>query len=235
MSLDCPVGSDLFGCLNTTHLLNLTRLAIFHHGLCHDELLQDLLLGVLTPPEPGFPEVAVLEAEEKLFGSLDGSVVEELFSCSRANPLEHLFAQGLPSDGSNRIHCVLFSADIVDPLKENVLFLGHIDVSGLTALEGCESRLEVLLDLIAVLSCSVQGLLECLYFISLLAACLITHMDQIATLGHFIIVLGIELALDGIVVLLGPGAEGTLQPVFLPVDQYFLHSSLLLVSLSRVL
>ena len=60
-------------------------------------------------------------------------------------------------------------------------------------------------------------------------------MDQITTLGHFIIVLGIELALDGIVVLLGPGAEGPLQPIFLPVDQYFLHRSFLLVRLSRVL
>ena len=51
---DRPVSTNLLGLLNSAHFLNLGLLALFHHPLCHHELLKHLLLGVLAPPKPCF-------------------------------------------------------------------------------------------------------------------------------------------------------------------------------------
>ena len=235
MPLDRSVSSDMLSLLNAAHLLHLGLLALLHHTLGHDELLEHLLLRVLAPPQPSLSQIAVLEGEEELFSRIDSPIVKVLLSGSRSDPLEDLFTKGLSGDRTDSHHSVLFFANVADPFKENILELGHVDVARLSSLEGPEGRLEVLFDLVSVLCCHVQGLSQGLNLSCLLPAGLVTCMHQVTPLINLILEFCIQLALNRIVMLLGPGTERFLQPVLLPVDEHLLHRALLLVRLPRVL
>ena len=218
MSLDSPIGPDMLRLLDATHLFDLLLLALFHHALSHDELLKHLLLGVLSPSQPCFPQIAVLEAKEELLSSLDGAIIEVPLASRRSDPLEHLPPQSLPGNRTDCIDCILLFADVGDPFEEDILELGHVNVASLAVLERGESRPEILLDLVTALRRRVQLLGECLDLCGLLLASLIASMDQITTLVHLILILGVQLALNRIVMLLCPGAECPLQLILHPVD-----------------
>ena len=53
---------------------------------------------------------------------------------SSSDPLEHLLAQGLTSDCSNHIDCSFLFSDVCDPLEEDVLQLGDINIASFTVL-----------------------------------------------------------------------------------------------------
>ena len=158
MPLDRSVGSNVLSLLNAAHLLHLGLLALLHHTLGHDELLEHQLLRVLTPPQPGLSQISVLEGKEELFSRIDRSVVKVLLSGSRSDPLEDLFSKGLSGDRTDSIHGVLFFANVADPFEENILELRHVDVALLSGLEGREGRLEILFDLVSILCCHVKRL-----------------------------------------------------------------------------
>ena len=52
--------------------------------------------------------------------------------------------------------CILLLFHVADPLEEDVLELGDVDVTSLSILEGRKGSLEVLLDLVTILSGDVQ-------------------------------------------------------------------------------
>ena len=158
MPLDRSVSSDMLSLLNAAHLLHLGLLALLHHTLGHDELLEHLLLRVLAPPQPGLSQIAVLEGEEELFSRIDRSIVKVLLSGSRSDPLEDLFSKGLSGDRTDRHHGVLFFANVADPFEENIFLLRDVNVALLAGLEGGKRLLKVLLDLIAIRCCLVQGI-----------------------------------------------------------------------------
>ncbi len=61
IGLNTTIGADAFGGVDARHLINLSLLSFFHHGLSHDKLLKHSLLGVLSPSVPGFPQISILE------------------------------------------------------------------------------------------------------------------------------------------------------------------------------
>ena len=193
------------------------------------------MLGVLTPSQPCFPKIAVLEAQEELVSRLDCSVIQVLLASCSTDPLEDLLPERLPGNRSNRIDCILLTAHIGDPLQEDVLKLGHVNIASFAALERGKGRLEVLLDLVTVLRGCVQGLGQGLDLGSLLPTSFIASVNQVSPLVHFLLVLRVQLTLNRIVMLISPCTECLLELVFHPVDEHFPHSSFLLVRLPRIL
>jgi len=126
-------------------------MGLLHHSLCHYELVQDELLGVLTPPVPCFLQVAVFDGEEELGGILDRIVVKVFLTSSCPDSLEHLSAEGHTGNRANDIACILFLAHEAYPLHEDILDLGNVNIAGLATLERRESFLKVARDLVATL------------------------------------------------------------------------------------
>ena len=234
VSLDGPIGPDVLSLLNATQLIDLVLLTLLHHILRHDKLLKHLLLCIFAPSKPGFPQIAVLEAQEELVSRLDSPVIEVLLASRSPNPLEHLPSECLSCDGSDSIDGVLLAAYVRDPFEEYVLKFRHVNVASFSALERGKGRLEVLLDLVTVLRGRVQCLGQRLNLGSLLPASFVAGVDQVPPLIHLLLVLSVQFTLNRIVMLLGPGAEGSLKLVFHPVDEDFSHGALLLVGLARV-
>ena len=191
MSLNCPVSSDLLRCVDASHLLNLLRIAVLHHCLCHDELLQDLLFGVLSPSEPRFTKIAILKAKEELFSCRNRPIIQVFLSGSSANALEDLFTKGLPCDGANGHHSILSLFNAGCPLEEDVLKLGNVDVARFSVLESGKRGLEVLLDLVTVLRGRVQRLGQGLNLSSLLSTGLVTLMRQVTPRINCLLVLAV--------------------------------------------
>ena len=73
-----------------------------------------------------------------------------LFASGRSDALEHLFAESLSCQSTDHIDSCFLLPDIGNPLKEDVLFLGDVDVAGATVLEGGKRSLEVGLNLVPI-------------------------------------------------------------------------------------
>ena len=86
-------------------------LRLFHHRLCHHELLKNLLLAVLAPTEPRLPKITVLEGKEELISSFDGPIIEVLLAGGCSDPLEDFTTESLTSYGTDSINGILLFAD----------------------------------------------------------------------------------------------------------------------------
>ena len=198
-------------------------------------MTKHFLLGVLTPSQPSFSEITILEGQDELVGTSDRPIIEVLLSSRSSDSLEDLSSESLSCNGADDIDCVLLFADVADPLQEDVLELRNVDIAGFTTLEGSEGLLEVGLGSVAICSRLVEVLSQRLDLCGLLSRSFVTGVLQGSSFVRPLLVGGAELALDGAVVLAGPGAEGSEQPILLPVDQDLLHRALFLVLLACVL
>ena len=133
-------------------------LCLLHHGLGHYKLLKNLLLAVLAPAEPCLPKITVLKGKEEFISSFDGLIIKVLFTGSRSYSLEDFTSESLTSYGTDNITGILFFANETDPFKENVFLLRDVNVALLTGLEGGKSLLKVLLNLISIRCCLIQGI-----------------------------------------------------------------------------
>ncbi len=70
--------------------------------------------------------------------------------CSCPDTLENFLTKCLSSQCSDHIDSSFFFSDIGNPLKEDVLFLRHVDVARTTALQSGKSCLKVTFDLVSV-------------------------------------------------------------------------------------
>ena len=131
---------------------------LLHHGLGHYKLLKNLLLAVLAPAEPCLPKITVLKGKEEFLSSFDCPIIKVLFTGSRSYSLEDFTAESLTSYGTDNITGILFFANETDPFEENVFLLRDVNVALLAGLEGGKRLLKVLLDLIAIRCCLVQGI-----------------------------------------------------------------------------
>lgn len=117
---DCAIGTGTLNFVNFGHFHGLGLGCLLHHGLSHHELRQHLLFGILSPSEPCFAQVAVLEGKEELVGRGDSLVVEVLLASGCPDALEDLTAEGDASNGSDHVNCGFFFADVRHPLQEDV-------------------------------------------------------------------------------------------------------------------
>ena len=154
---------------------------------------------------------------------------------SRSDPLEDFTPECLTSYGTDSVYGVLLFADERDPFEEDILLLRDVNVAFLAGLERGKRLLEVLLDLIAVLSGLVQGLGQSVDLRSLLLACFVASMNEGAPIGYHLHMLCVKLTLDRFIVLACPGAEGPQKLILLPVEKHLLHRAFLLVCITSVL
>jgi len=135
------------------------------------------LFGVFSPPQPSFAKIAILECEEELIGCLDRSIIFVFLIRSGSDPLENLLAQGLTSNCSDHIDCGFLPPDVGDPLKEDVLLLGDIDIASLALLHRGKRCLEISFDLISVSFSCVEAFRQGLDLLSLHPSLLFTSMN----------------------------------------------------------
>jgi len=232
---DRAVGPNNLRVIDAVHFLRLGRLSLLHESLSHHELVKHGLLGVLSPPEPSLPEVAVLESKEELVGGLDSAVVEHVLPGGGADTLEYLATEGLARDGANDVASILLLAHVAHPLHEDVFQFRHVDVSRFASFKSGECALEIALNLVAIQGRLVQVVRQVGDFSSLLAAGLVSCLGQLSSLVDCFLKLCVHLALNGRVVLICPGSEGALKLVLGPVGGHFAKCALLLTRLARVL
>ena len=157
-----------------------------------------------------------------------------LTSCG-SDPLEDLSSEGLSGDGSDDVASVLLFADIADPLKEDVLFLGHVDVAFFPSLESSECVFKVRFDLVSVCHGVVKLRGQCLDLLCLQLGLIITGMSQLTSPVNSSLQFGIELTLNRRVVLSYPSPESSLKLVLQPVNDCLLENTTLLILDTSVL
>jgi len=158
-----------------------------------------------------------------------------LFTSSRSDSLEDLLSQGKSRNGTDYVHSCLFLANVADPLQEDIFKLRYINVACFSGLEGSKCCLEVLLYLITIVCHLIEILSQSLDLVGLSNCSLVTMFLKSAPVGQSIMVISIELTLNGVIVLFGPSAESFQKPVLFPINHDFFHSTLLLVIFASVL
>ena len=140
------------------------RISLLH--LLH--ALHTLSVRVLSPGYHCFSQHVVLHQVEVVVKLPLSVLIQEVLSSNKPDSLENFHSEGLPSDSTDHIDCVLFLADVVPPHEKDVSSFIDVMIVSHSPGQSLESLVEISVKLLlqSGLFCNLLSKVFCLGIMS---------------------------------------------------------------------